>query len=53
MTPSERQPGDVAGIVAVQETRLDNVCLRQWAQTLGLQDLLEDALSGRIKPEET
>jgi hypothetical protein len=45
--PSERQQVDVAGILAVQGKRLDLGYLRQWADQLGVRDLLEQALSGR------
>jgi hypothetical protein len=27
--------------------------LRKWGRDLGLQDLLDEALAGRIKPKET
>lgn len=53
ITPSQRQLGDVGGIVAVQQGRLDEAYLRKWGRDLGLQDLLDEALAGRIKPKET
>lgn len=45
--PSERQRGDVAGVIAVQADQLDREYLRQWADTLGVRDLLEEALAGQ------
>jgi hypothetical protein len=53
MTPSDRQTGDVAGIVAVQGGRLDHAYLRRWANELGLSDDLEKALSGGFRPKST
>jgi hypothetical protein len=51
LNPSERQLGDAAGIVAVQEGKLDQEYLRQWAAQLGFQQLLEDLLAGRVQPK--
>jgi hypothetical protein len=53
ISPSDRQPGDVAGIVAVQAEALDKNYLRQWAQELKLTSELERVLSGEIKPKNT
>ena len=53
ITPSDRQTGDVAGIVAVQGERLDREYLRRWAGELGLTEDLEKALSGGFKPKAT
>jgi hypothetical protein len=53
MTPSDRQLGDAAGIVAVQVGTLDKNYLRQWAQELKLTSELERLLSGEIKPKNT
>lgn len=41
---SDRQWGDVAGIVKTQGDRLDLVYLRRWAEKLEVEDLLERAL---------
>jgi hypothetical protein len=41
---SDRQWGDVLGIVRTQAGRLDLTYLRRWADTLGVADLLESAL---------
>jgi hypothetical protein len=40
MADSERQRGDVAGVIAVQGASLDNAYLREWAERLGVADLL-------------
>jgi hypothetical protein len=53
ITPSDRQLGDAAGVVAVQADALDKEYLRQWAQELKLADELERLLSGKIKPKQT
>jgi hypothetical protein len=53
ITPSERQLGDAAGIVAVQATALDRDYLLLWARELDLADALEPLLSGRIRPKTT
>ena len=53
ITPSDRQLGDVAGVVKVQEGKLDQAHLRRWAAELGVSAELEAALSGIIKPKHT
>jgi hypothetical protein len=53
ITPSDRQLGDVAGIVQVQRGKLDESYLRHWASDLGLNSELEAALSGKFKPKVT
>ena len=53
LTPSDRQLGDVAGVVAVQRDRLDKSYLRHWAARLGVAGELEDALSGKLRPKRT
>jgi hypothetical protein len=53
MSPSERQVGDAAGVVAVQAGALDVDYLRTWATELGVLGALEDLLSGRIRPKQT
>ena len=52
-SPSERQLGDAAGVVAVQADALDRNYLRQWARELKLANELEHLLSGEIKPKQT
>ncbi|MCD6052597.1 MAG: hypothetical protein K0Q55_4015, partial [Verrucomicrobia bacterium] len=46
MSPSDRQLGDVVGVVAVQGSKLDQTYMRAWAEKLGVTDCLEDALNG-------
>ncbi len=41
---SERQWGDILGVIKVQGPALDEVYLRQWAAALNLADLLQRAL---------
>jgi hypothetical protein len=53
LTPSDRQLGDVAGVVAVQGGRLDEAYLRQWAARLGVGPEMEQALSGALRPKHT
>lgn len=53
ITPSERQLGDAAGVVAVQGEKLDKSYLEQWAVTLGVSGELKRLLSGEIKPKQT
>ena len=53
ITPSGRQLGDAAGVVAVQADALDKNYLKQWAQELKLVDDLKKLLNGEIKPKQT
>lgn len=53
ITPSDRQLGDVAGVVHVQREKLDEAYLRHWARQLGVSSELEAALSGSFKPKQT
>ena len=53
MSPSDRQLGDAAGVVAVQAEALDKNYLRHWAQELKLTSELERLLSGEIRPKQT
>jgi hypothetical protein len=53
ITPSDRQMGDAAGVVAVQAGVLDASYLSRWARELNLNKELEDLLSGKIKPKQT
>ena len=53
LTPSDRQLGDAAGIVAVQADALDKKYLRHWAQELRVADKMEGLLRGEIKPKST
>ena len=53
ITPSERQLGDAAGVVAVQRDALDLDYLRRRAKEMGVDATLEDLLSGAIRPKQT
>jgi hypothetical protein len=53
ISPSERQLGDAAGVVAVQAGALDKDYLRRWAQELVVSNNLERLLGGQIKPKQT
>ena len=53
ISPSDRQLGDAAGIMAVQADALDKNYMRHWAQELKLTSELERLLSGEIKPKNT
>jgi hypothetical protein len=53
ITPSERQLQDAAGVVSVQRGSLDESYLRRWAAELGVTTVLEDLLTGRIRPKST
>jgi hypothetical protein len=53
ITPSDRQLGDAAGVVAVQGGRLDQVYMKKWAYDLRVSPELERLLSGQIKPKHT
>ena len=53
ITPSERQLGDAAGVVAVQFEKLDKSYLKTWAEALGVSVELNRLLSGEIKPKRT
>lgn len=53
LTPSDRQLGDVAGVLAVQHGKLDQDYLRQWASYLKVQAELEKALAGGLRPKHT
>ena len=53
ITPSDRQLGDAAGVVAVQADALDRPYLMHWAQELKLVNELDRLLNGEIKPKQT
>jgi hypothetical protein len=53
ISPSDRQVGDAAGIAAVQQENLDRPYLRKWAAQIGVAALLEDLLSGKVRPKQT
>ena len=45
--PSERQQGDVAGVIEVQGDALNRDYLADWSERLGVRDFLTDALGGK------
>jgi hypothetical protein len=53
LTPSERQRGDAAGIMAVQRGNLDLGYMRRWAADMKVEDTLDALISGQIKPKQT
>ena len=53
LSPSDRQLGDAAGIVAVQGPRLDRAYLILWAERLNVRATLDDVLSGKVTPKTT
>lgn len=53
ISPSDRQLGDAAGVVSVQRAQLDLEYLRHWARELRVSDVLDDLLTGKIKPKTT
>jgi hypothetical protein len=53
ISPSNRQLGDAAGVVAVQADSLDKDYLRHWAHELDLTKTLDRLLSGDIRPKQT
>ena len=53
ITPSDRQLGDAAGVVAVQAENLDTAYLNHWAERLSLSRELNQLLAGQIKPKNT
>lgn len=53
LSPSERQLSDAAGIVAVQEQKLNQEYLGHWASQLHVRQRLDDLVAGRIRPKAT
>jgi hypothetical protein len=53
ISPSDRQLGDAAGVVAVQAGALDEHYLKQWARELNVLPELDRLLSGEIRPKQT
>ena len=53
ISPSERQLMDVAGVRAVQADALDVTYLGRWALILGVEQELDDLLTGKLKPKTT
>lgn len=53
LSPSDRQIGDAAGIIAVQDENLDQDYLHRWAQELQVEETLGKLLRGEIRPKST
>ncbi len=53
ITPSDRQLGGAAGIVAVQAGMLGEIYLSQWECDLRVSSEFEGLLSRKIKPKKT
>jgi len=53
ISPSDRQLGDAAGVVAVQADALDKDYLRLWARVLQVANALDRLFAGDIKPKQT
>jgi len=53
ISPSERQLGDAAGVVAVQGQKLDTGYLKKWAEHNAVSNELSQLLAGEIKPKRT
>ena len=53
ITPSDRQLGDAAGVIAVQGEKLDAAYLTNWAELLGVSIELGRLLTGQIRPKHT
>jgi hypothetical protein len=53
LSPSDRQLNDAAGVVAVQEDRLDREYLQHWAKAMDVSQTLEMLLTGKICPKHT
>jgi len=53
ITPSDRQLGGAAGVVAVQQEKLDSACLHKWVEQLGVRVEPDALLKGQIKPKQT
>jgi hypothetical protein len=53
ITPSERQLGDAAGIVAIQAEALDTSYLNRWAEELSVADVMARLWNGEIRPKNT
>jgi hypothetical protein len=53
ISPSDRQLGDAAGVLAVQADALDKEYLRMWAKELQVAGELERLLGGKIRPKQT
>jgi hypothetical protein len=53
VTPSDRQLTDAAGVVKVQADALDSSYLQKWAKAIGVEQELNDLVSGKTQPKST
>ncbi|MEI7730906.1 MAG: hypothetical protein WCO56_15130 [Verrucomicrobiota bacterium] len=53
ISPSDRQLGDAAGVVAIQNDTLDLAYLHRWAKELNVTSKLDDLLQGKIRPKQS
>jgi hypothetical protein len=53
ISPSERQLGDAASVMAVQNEALDKNYSRHWAHNLGVTNDLDRLFNGEIRPKQT
>lgn len=53
LSPSDRQLGDAAGVLAVQDQALDRAYMIKWATHLGVTSNLKRLLTGKLTPKTT
>lgn len=53
ISPSQRQLGDIAGVLAVQKDALDLQYIDRWKEKLGVADTWQDFVDGKIKLKRT
>ncbi|MCE9545136.1 MAG: hypothetical protein K8T25_06420 [Planctomycetia bacterium] len=53
LSPSDRQLGDSAGVFAVQQSALDMEYMQLWSEKLGVVDVWQKIIAGKIRPKDT
>jgi len=53
ISPSDRQIADSVGILSVSGDVIDNEYLEEWANEIGVMDLLNKIRSGQLPPKST